>query len=144
MTAGSFEITKKDGPTPSYKITCTRKATADISIENENYTGKYRGNYIFKGEITAKNDLLASPVKWECETKISDDKNGLPYLNTLHQWKGSFKNGQVILSFRFTTYCKNTCKPGILPGNGELLTWFRKWQNSLFMKFTFLLSMKWT
>ncbi len=93
--AGSFEIAKKEGPSPSYKINCSRKATADISVDNENYTGKYRGNYIFKGEITAKNDLLASPVKWECETKISDDRNGLPYLNTLHQWKGSFENGQI-------------------------------------------------
>jgi hypothetical protein len=95
MTAGTFEITKKDGPRPSYKVTSTRKATADFGVENVNYTGKYRGNYIFRGEIAAKNDLLASPVKWECETKISDDVNGSPYLNTLHRWKGSFKNGQV-------------------------------------------------
>jgi hypothetical protein len=95
MTAGSFEITKKDSPAPSYNIICTRKATADISIEHEDYIGKYRGNYIFKGEVSAKNDLLASPVKWECETKISDGRNGLPYANTLFQWKGSFINGQV-------------------------------------------------
>ncbi len=95
MTAGWFEIMKKDSSTPSYQVTCIRKATADISIENEDYTGKYRGLYIFNGEINAKNDLLASPVKWECETKISDDTNGSPYLNTLHRWKGSVKNGQV-------------------------------------------------
>jgi len=95
MTAGTFEITKKDGPMPSYKVTCARKATADFNIENANYIGKYRGNYIFKGDIVTRNDLLASPVKWECETKISDDVKGLPYLNTLHRWKGSFKIGQV-------------------------------------------------
>jgi hypothetical protein len=95
MNAGTFEITRKGGPTPLYKVTSTRKATADISIENESYTGKFRGNYIFTGEIATKNDLLDSPVKWECETKISGDKNGLPYLDTLHQWKGSFKNGRV-------------------------------------------------
>lgn len=95
MIAGSFEILKKDSPAPTYMITCFRKATADISVENVNYTGKFRGYYIFKGQIEAKNDLLASPVQWECETKISDDVNGSPYLNTLHQWQGSFKNGQV-------------------------------------------------
>ena len=95
MTAGSFEITKKDGSTPTFRVTCIRKATADIRIEDENYTGKFRGYYIFKGQITARNDLLASPVKWECETKIADELNGLPYLNTLHRWKGSFKKGRV-------------------------------------------------
>jgi hypothetical protein len=95
MTAGTFEITKKDGSRPSYLVTCIRKATADISIENESYTGRFRGNYIFRGEIATKNDLLASPVKWECETKIADELNGSPYLNTLHRWKGSFKNGRV-------------------------------------------------
>jgi hypothetical protein len=95
MAAGSFEISKKDGSTPTYRVTCIRKATADIRIEDENYTGKFRGYYIFKGQITARNDLLASPVKWECETKIADELNGLPYLNTLHRWKGSFKNDRV-------------------------------------------------
>jgi hypothetical protein len=95
VTAGTFDIAKKDGPTPSYKVTGIRKATADITIENESYKGKFRGNYIFRGEMAAKNDLLASPVKWECETKIADELNGLPYLNTLHRWKGSFKNGRV-------------------------------------------------
>jgi hypothetical protein len=39
--------------------------------------------------------LLATPLSWECETKISDNEAGVPYRDTLHQWRGSFKNGQV-------------------------------------------------
>ena len=99
LIAGSFKITKKTGPKTLYQVTCFRKATTSLPlqiIDNVNYyPGKFSGNYIFKGQVEAKNDLLASPVKWECETQISDERSGLPYANTLHRWKGSHKNGRV-------------------------------------------------
>jgi hypothetical protein len=111
MNAGWFEILKKDIPGPTYLAACIRKATADISIENENYIGKYRGNYIFNGQIEAENDLLASPLKWECETKISDDINGSPYLNTQHRWKGSYKDGHVQYHSGSQHIVKNPANP---------------------------------
>jgi hypothetical protein len=95
VTAGTFEISKKSAADPLYQITCYRKASADIIVDDDSYKSIFRGNYIFQGKITTRDDLLASPVSWECETKISDQTDGSPYMNTLHRWKGSFKNGRI-------------------------------------------------
>jgi hypothetical protein len=95
VTAGSFEIDKKSGTDPLYQVTSYRKASADFVVDDVSYRSIFRGNYIFQGYITARNDLLATPVSWECETKISDNAAGTPFIDTLHQWKGSFKNGQI-------------------------------------------------
>ena len=95
LQAGSFEISRKKGSDPVYQVICYRNASADIIVDNDPYKSIFRGIYIFQGQITTRDDMLASPLTWECETKISDGTAGSPFMDTLHQWKGSFKNGQV-------------------------------------------------
>ena len=138
MIAGSFEMTKRNGPEPVYMVTCERKATADIDVENVNYTGKFRGNYMFNGEIIAQKDLLASPVSWECETKISEDRTGSPFLNTLHKWKGSFKNGQVYYQSGSYQIRKKTTHPN-LTWKWGIINLVQKMAEQSVLKFTFLL-----
>jgi hypothetical protein len=117
VNAGIFEISRGEGPDPMYQVICYRNASADIVVDNDSYKSIFRGNYIFQGQITTRDDLLASPVSWECETMISKNKERNPFMNTLHQWKGSFKKGQVNYKSGFINYKK---KPA-----SKNLTW--KW-----------------
>lgn len=95
VTAGTFQITRQPLADPLYQVTCHRKASADFIVDDVSYKSIFRGNYIFQGQIMTRNDLLATPVSWECETKISDNSSGMPVMDTLHHWKGTFKNGQI-------------------------------------------------
>jgi hypothetical protein len=55
-------------------------------------------DYYFKGRIVTLDDALATPLSWECDTRVATGPDEPPYLNSGHTWKGSHKNGVVAYS----------------------------------------------
>ncbi len=95
--AGTLEIQKKrEDESVLFKVKVIREAGADVITElNDTYSPVFMGNYIFKGEVLASNDLLATPQSWLCETKITKGQSEAPFMNTGHVWSGSFRDGKV-------------------------------------------------
>lgn len=87
--AGEFSFTKQDGSKPVYNVHCFRMVSADHPPSQRKF------DYFFKGRIVTRDDELATPLSWECETKVAKGANEPPYLNSGHKWKGSYQDGVV-------------------------------------------------
>ena len=94
--AGEFSILKQVGKQPSYQIKSIRNASADQT----SHAGIY--DYYFTGKVRTSDNILATPLSWECETKIAPAPDAKAYMDTGHSWKGAFKNGKI--SYESGTY----------------------------------------
>lgn len=96
VDAGTFGIKRAGGSKPNFRVRSEREAAGDVITElNDTNTPVFMGNYVFSGQVTTAEDLLATPLSWECETKIVRKGEEEPYLNSGHRWKGSFSEGHI-------------------------------------------------
>ncbi len=94
--AGTFEMEKTGGPSPLFLVSSRRDAAADVITElNDVYSPDFSGKYVFEGKISTRNDLLATPLNWSCQTKIIRGNSEEAYMNTLHQWEGVHKDKAI-------------------------------------------------
>ena len=87
--AGEFSFKKQGGSKPVYSVKSMRMVSADHPPSQKKF------DYFFKGRIVTRDDAFATPLSWECETKVATGVDEAPYLNSGHEWKGNYKNGVV-------------------------------------------------
>jgi hypothetical protein len=87
--AGTFSFKKQGGSKPVYDVRSVRMVSADHPPAQRKF------DYYFTGRIVTQDDALATPLSWECETKVARGEDEPPYLNSGHQWKGTYKNAVV-------------------------------------------------
>lgn len=87
--AGTFHMKKQGGTQAVYDVHSIRMVSADHPPAQRKF------DYYFNGRIVAQDDALATPLSWECDTKVATGPDEAPYLNSGHKWKGSYKNSVV-------------------------------------------------
>ena len=87
--AGTFSFKKQGGTNPVFNVRSVRMVSADHPPAQRKF------DYYFKGRIVTKDDALATPLSWECGTKVAKGVDEPPYLNSGHQWKGTYRDGMV-------------------------------------------------
>ncbi len=87
--AGAFSFKKQGGAKPVYDVRSIRMVSADHPPAQKMF------DYYFTGRIVTRDDALATPLSWECDTRVAKGANEPPYLNSGHKWKGIYKNGMV-------------------------------------------------
>jgi len=88
-----------------------------ITELQDTYSPDFAGTYVFEGEISTRDDMLATPLSWNCHTKLLRGNSEEAYMNTSHRWRGAYRDGQI--SYESGSY---KLKKEIIEGN---LSW--KW-----------------
>jgi hypothetical protein len=87
--AGTFSFKKQGRTKPVYNVRSIRMVSADHPPAQKRF------DYYFNGRIVTRDDALATPLSWECDTKVAKGADEPPYLNSGHKWKGTYKDSVV-------------------------------------------------
>lgn len=95
VQAGSFRISRNAGHSPNFSVDYVRNCSSDIHLRTGDLVKHFEGAYFFAGDISAEDNILATPRSWLCRTKIARTKSDPAYMDTSHTWRGRYGGGQI-------------------------------------------------